>query len=102
LGNVFKGDGVKFKGRGYIQITGRANYMTFKTWLGGLPDVVSHPEYIERPHLAMLATLWYWHSRNLNAYALDITALTKKINGGLNGLKDRMDLYERAKEILNI
>jgi len=100
LGNIYKGDGVKFKGRGYIQITGRSNYMAFKAWLGGQPDVVLHPEYIEKPHLAMLATLWFWNSHNLNAYAGDMISLTRKINGGLNGLKERIAIYERAKEIL--
>jgi len=101
LGNVFKGDGVKFKGRGYIQITGRANYTDFKIWLGGQPDIVLHPEYVEKPHLAMLATLWFWNSHNLNAYAGNMVSLTRRINGGLNGLKERIAIYERAKEVLN-
>src|SRR5574344_1356133 len=104
LGNIYKGDGVKFKGRGYIQITGRANYTKFREWLGGAPDIVSHPEMIERPHLAMLASIWYWKHNNLSPIALsdDFRLLTKKINGGLNGYTSRLAYYIKAKKILNI
>ena len=104
LGNINKGDGVRFKGRGYIQITGRANYTKFREWLGGAPDIVSHPEMIERPHLAMLASIWYWKHNNLSPIALsdDFRLLTKKINGGLNGYTSRLAYYIKAKKILNI
>lgn len=104
LGNVNKGDGVRFKGRGYIQITGRANYTKFREWLGGAPDIVSHPEMIERPHLAMLASIWYWKHNNLSPIALsdDFRLLTRKINGGMNGYTSRLAYYIKAKKILNI
>lgn len=102
LGNTFKDDGIRYKGRGYIQLTGRANYESFKKWLGGQPDIISHPEMVEKPHLAMLATVFFWTSHNLNELAEtdDFKAVTKRINGGLNGYSKRLIYYLRAKEIL--
>jgi len=102
LGNVHPGDGVKYKGRGYIQITGRINYTAFMKWLGGAPDVVDNPALVERPHLAMLATVWFWTTRGCNELAEsgNFQALTKKINGGLNGYADRYKMYQIAKEVL--
>lgn len=102
LGNIYKGDGVKFKGRGYIQITGRHNYNSFMIWLGGAPDIVSNPEMIERPHLAMLATVWFWTTKGCNELARNgnFQGLTRRINGGLNGYAERLEFYKRAKKIL--
>lgn len=106
LGNTPEpdGDGMKYKGRGYIQITGRANYEGFQRWLGGAPDVVSNPEMVERPHLAMLASIYFWKTRNCSKYALngDFKTLTKIINGGLNGYDSRLVFYNKAKQILNV
>ena len=104
LGNTFKGDGIRFKGRGYIQLTGRANYESFKKWLGGQPDVVANPQMIEKPHLAMLATVFFWTSHHLNELSEtdDFKAVTRKINGGLNGYTSRLAYYIKAKKILNI
>jgi len=102
LGNTASGDGIKYKGRGYIQCTGKYNYQKFKEWLGGAPDVVDNPSLVERPHLAMLATVWFWTTRGCNELAEggNFQALTKKINGGLNGYADRYKMYQIAKEIL--
>ena len=102
LGNTFKGDGVRFKGRGYIQLTGRANYNAFKIWLGGAPDIVAYPKMLEKPHLAMLATVFFWTSHHLNELSEtdDFKAVTKRINGGLNGYSKRLIYYLRAKQIL--
>lgn len=104
LGNIKDGDGIKYKGRGYIQITGRYNYEKFMKWLGGAPDVVTNPEMIEHPHLAMLATIWFWTTHGCNKLASmgDFENLTRRINGGLNGYSDRLSIYNRAKKFLNI
>lgn len=89
LGNTQKGDGFRYKGRGPIQLTGRANYRQFGTKLG--MDFERHPEMVAYPSIGLRVALEYWHSRNLNAWADidDILTITKKINGGTNGLDDR-------------
>ena len=89
LGNTVAGDGLRFKGRGYIQITGRANYTEISKDLG--VDFVSKPELLEQEANAMLSALWFWDKRKLNALAdkNDLRGITRRINGGFNGLADR-------------
>lgn len=106
LGNTPEadGDGQLYKGRGLIQLTGRANYKAFQDWLGGLPKVYDKPELIEQPNLAVLAAVFYWDSRSLNKLADmdDIKQITKRVNGGYNGLDDRKLILNRAKMVFNI
>jgi putative chitinase len=117
LGNTQPGDGVRFKGRGLIQITGRSNYKTLSDALG--VDFVKDPALLggknvktctpEQLKYATLSAGWFWNSRNLNAIAdkieikkpIDTTsnlenfkAITRKINGGHNGLADRLNRYK--------
>ena len=97
LGNINPGDGSKFIGRGYIQLTGRNNYTKFAEYIGkSLDETVN---YLETEEGAFESALWYWNSRNLNDYCDkdDIIEMTKKINGGTNGLEDRKNRYERYK-----
>lgn len=96
LGNVKQGDGVKFKGRGLIQITGRANYKKYADFCGF--DVVGTPELLERPLGAVKSAMWYWKTHELNELADqdDVTKITRVINGGLNGLADRKMYLQRA------
>lgn len=92
LGNVKPGDGVKYKGRGFIQITGRANYTAAAKDLG--IDLVNHPELAEKPDVAAKVSLWYWKTRvqpKITNFA-NTKAVTKKVNGGVNGLQDRTKL----------
>ncbi len=95
LGNVNPGDGPKYKGRGFIQITGRANYTQASKDLG--IDLVNHPELAERPDIATKVSLWYWKTRvqpkisNFN----NTKAVTKKVNGGLRGL-DKREKYTQS------
>lgn len=98
LGNTEPGDGVKFKGRGLVQITGRANYALLKRTFG--IDFIENPELLETPQYAALSACWFWNSRNLNvlADADDFLAITKKINGGVTGLKDRQMYLDRAEK----
>ena len=92
LGNVKPGDGVRYKGRGFIQITGRANYTAAAKDLG--IDLVNHPELAEKPDVAIKVSLWYWKTRvqpKISNFA-NTKAVTKKVNGGVNGLQDRTKL----------
>lgn len=100
LGNTQPGDGVRYKGRGLIQITGRANYQKLSDYFG--VDFVANPEWLETPEWACQSAGWFWHTRNLNVLAdrEDFRAITKKINGGYNGLDDRLTYYTRALSIL--
>jgi len=88
-GNEQSGDGWKYRGRGLIQLTGRANYGAAGDALR-LP-LVTEPDIAETPSAASQIAAWFWYSKGCNALADagDFEAITKKINGGLNGLEDR-------------
>lgn len=95
LGNIYVGDGAKFKGRGLIQITGRGNYTKYKNYSG--VDIVTNPALAERMDIAIDVACWYWRfgsskgDLNLFADANDIVAVTKGVNGGTNHLQNRKD-----------
>ena len=99
LGNVYKGDGVKFKGRGYLQITGRANYQAYARSKWCVGDLMSHPEWLAKSPGNLKASLWFWWKSGLNTLADrdDSKAVTRKINGGLNGYAQRVDWTNKAK-----
>jgi predicted chitinase len=100
LGNTQAGDGKRFKGRGPIQITGRFNYATFGGLLG--LDLVGNPALAATPEVAFATAGLYWQRNGLNelADARDFVTITRRINGGTNGLADRQMYYERAKAVL--
>ena len=100
LGNTQPGDGVRFKGRGPIQITGRANYRAAGKALG--IDLENNPKRASDPDVGFRTAAWYWNSRNLNQYADsgNFKELTRRINGGYNGLADRQKYYQRALDVL--
>lgn len=102
LGNTQPGDGAKFCGRGLIQVTGRANYRTASQVLFGDERLLFSPELLEKPEWAAKSAVWFWTTRNLNelADADRFTDLTKKINGGTNGLEDRKARYRLALSVL--
>lgn len=102
LGNTQKGDGVKFKGRGFIQITGRANYQAYANSEYCVGDLMKHPEWLSKSPGNQKASMWFWKTKGLNELADkdDIRAITKKVNGGYNGLADRMFYYRRFKKEL--
>lgn len=97
LGNDQPGDGKRYKGRGPIQLTGRANYRLFGRELG--IDFEEHPEIVALPSVGLLAACHFWKLRGLNelADADDVEAITKRINGGTNGLADRKAYLAKAK-----
>jgi len=100
LGNTQPGDGKRYKGRGPIQLTGRANYRAFGREVG--IDFESHPELVSHPSIGLLAAVRYWNSRNLNAKADadDLLGITRAINGGTNGLEDRKLRTRQAKALV--
>jgi putative chitinase len=100
LGNLLPGDGVKFKGRGLIQITGRFNYEKLSKEFG--VDFIKFPELLELPKHATLSAGWFWNKNELNTYADkdDVKTITKKINGGYNGLEDRTAILAATKSII--
>jgi putative chitinase len=105
LGNTDAGDGRRFKGRGPIQITGRANYRRFGDLLG--LDLVSGPEQAALPDVAFRIAGLYWSKKGLNELADRVTAeafreITRRINGGFNGLAERERFYETAKAVLSV
>ena len=98
LGNVQAGDGPRFKGRGLIQLTGRANYTNASRELGD-PDILAKPETVERFPLAATVSGWFWKKNNLNAVADrdDPRAVCKIVNGGYNGLDSRLAALKDCK-----
>ena len=103
LGNTQPGDGRRFKGRGLIQLTGRANYTAYGRAIGR--DLAADPAPVATdPALAVDAACWFWETRGLNAMADadDVERATRRINGGLNGLADRQAYLRRAKFFLGL
>jgi predicted chitinase len=101
LGNTLAGDGSRFKGRGPIQLTGRANYRTAGQALG--VDLESNPRLAATPEVGFRVAGWFWRSHGLNELADigDMRTITKRINGGLSGLADRLHHYQRARAALD-
>jgi putative chitinase len=102
LGNTPEadGDGQKYKGRGLIQLTGRSNYEAYKKYCGF--DVVKQPELLAKPVGAIRSSMWFWKSKGLNELADrdEFVAISKRINGGTNGIEDRRKYLARAKRVL--
>lgn len=103
LGNTQRGDGRRFRGRGLLQITGRANYRDCSTDLFGSANVLlAEPELLEEPELACRSAAWFWDRKKLNALADagKFELITRRINGGLNGYENRLKYYRRALRVL--
>lgn len=108
IGNTQPGDGVRFAGRGIIQLTGRDNYAAFSRWAHqqGLVDsqayFVDHPDEVEKPEWAFLVASYYWTvARDINPMADedDLEAVTRAVNGGTRGINDRRLYLNRAKDL---
>lgn len=103
LGNTQPGDGKRYRGRGPIQITGRANYRRYSELLN-LP-LIDQPELLEQPQHGFRSAGAYWKQKGLNDLADKNTLaafreITRRINGGFNGLAERLNYWERAKAVL--
>jgi len=95
LGNTEYGDGYAYRGRGLIQLTGKANYKKAGDSLG--VDLVANPDLVATPEYAALTAGWFWSANNLNALAdaKDLLGMTKKVNGGTIGIEHRTELYNK-------
>lgn len=106
LGNTQPGDGVKFKGRGLIQVTGRANYTRYSKWKYGDLRCVEYPQMLASLPDAVDAAGWYWTVERPKikqvALADNIVGVTKAVNGGVNGLDDRKARLAQAKKLFGI
>lgn len=100
LGNTEVGDGTRYKGRGLIQLTGRYNYRKYGELLG--IDIESSPELVRRFPLAMEVSLLYWKLNGLNELADQdkVRTITRRINGGFNGIADRKNYLNKFKRYL--
>lgn len=101
LGNVNEGDGWLFRGRGLIQLTGRCNYTRFGQSICMTAEEAAG--YVATPKGAVESACWFWDANKLNEIADtdDVERITKKINGGNNGLADRVARYEKAMADMN-
>jgi len=100
LGNIHPGDGVRYKGRGPIQLTGRSNYRAAGTGVG--LDLEGNPKRAADVDVGFRTAAWFWNSRRLSplADAGKFREITQRINGGINGLAARERYYARAKQVL--
>ncbi len=98
-GDEASGEGYHYRGRGLIQLTGKNNYRKFSDWSN--QEVVDAPERVAE-EFPLLSALFFWDSNNLNEYADndDLRGLTKRINGGFNGLEHRTQLLDLAKQLI--
>ena len=101
-GDEASGDGYKYRGRGLIHLTFKANYIEAGEATGF--DLLNFPQKAAEPECASMVAGWYWQSRHCNEAAdLDsLEASTRAINGGLNGWADRLHWYQRTKRILKL
>lgn len=104
LGNTQPGDGYRFRGRGLIQLTGRANYAKYGSFLKRDLTSGNNPDLVAQPDLAVDAASWFWDTHGLNAYADkdDVLSITKRINGGTLGLDERKAFLASAKKAFKI
>ena len=107
MGNGVEGtaDGWKFRGRGYIQLTGKNNYSAFDKFVN--EDIISNPDLVAKKY-SLLSAAWFFHKNKLNSISDKgltenvITELTKRINGGTNGLDDRIKYTVKFGKILGV
>jgi putative chitinase len=103
-GDEASGDGWKYRGRGAIQCTGKANYAECSEWMFGFKDaLLREPEMLAKTDGVIMSAIWYWETRGLNklADAGDVAGMTKRINGGTHGLAVRAKLYDRMHRVLS-
>ena len=101
LGNNQLGDGPRYKGAGYIQLTGRANYQDFCDYMGD-PRIMDGVEYVANTYPFTSAGFW-WSNNKMNALCdsgASVEKVTRRVNGGYNGLEDRKYYYARTVEVI--
>ena len=100
-GDEHSGEGYKFRGRGPIQLTGKANYAACSEFLFQDDTLINDPDMLLDPEYALHSACWFWWKNDLNKFAdtADLVTMTKRINGGTIGLEDRIKHYNEAMEI---
>jgi len=106
-GDEASGDGWKYKGRGYIQITGKENYKAFSDWVKE-PSIMDNPDLVADDKYAGLSAIWFWNKKGLNKIADSdnlrndeaIIKITARVNGGNNGIIERIEKLNKFKKIL--
>jgi putative chitinase len=100
-GDEHSGEGYKFRGRGPIQLTGKANYEACSEFLFQDDTLIQNPDMLLDPEYALHSACWFWWKNDLNKFAdsADLVTMTKRINGGTIGLEDRIKHYNEAMEI---
>lgn len=102
MGNAseLSGDGWKYRGRGLIQLTGKALYKAYSQ--ASLVDVIQNPDLVATPQHAAMTAAWFWKSNGLNTLAdsRDIIGMSKRVNGGTNGLDHRKELYAQISNAI--
>jgi putative chitinase len=98
-GSETSGDGWKYRGRGFIQITGKSNYLVLSK--DTRIDYINNPDWLLRDADAMISALWFWQKNNLNRFSDkdDVRGLNRAINGGFNGLDHRIELTNEYKKV---
>jgi putative chitinase len=104
-GDEASGDGFKFRGRGYVQLTGKSNYIDFNQFLAG-ENVVENPDLVATKYPLLSAAFFFWKNKlhaiaDRGASVADVTAMTKRVNGGTHGLDDRIKRFEDFNTALN-
>lgn len=102
-GDELSGDGFRYRGRGYIQLTGKDNYKRFASYLGRSLDD-DFVDYVSTVEGAFESAVWFWSVNDLNRFcdSNDFEGLTRAINGGLNGLDDRLSLRDKYAGLLSV
>ena len=99
-GNEKSGDGWRFRGAGFIQLTGKEMHSNFAQYMG--ISLLKVPDYFRTENGAMVSACWFWKKNGLSAFVDDFAALTRRINGGLVGLKERKALFEHYKKVFGV
>lgn len=101
-GDELSGDGWKFCGRGLIQVTFRSNYKAYSEWAYKDDRVLDNPDMLCNPEDALKSAIWFWNTHNLSKMADNdqMTSITKCINGGTNGLPQRINLYNKVLSVI--
>lgn len=101
-GDEASGDGWKYRGRGILQITGKNNYYKLSQHCFGDNTLLDNPDKLLEPEYALKSACWFWEANGLNDYCdrLDIKGMSKRVNGGYNGLQDRINHWTNNIAVL--
>ncbi len=99
IGNKYDDDGWRFRGRGLIQLTGRDNYLSVGLKIGA--DLCQNPDLLIQPYYALKSAIAWWEGSVPDAFLNDVVKVSKRVNGGTNGLEHRTKLFETCKGVLN-